>query len=227
MARFREIKLEHLSPHERTNVLERIRGIKSIQHFTERKMFVNFIKSGKGKFQTQSQIKDLKKSVRGELRRYKEITDEGYDSFEATWTRGPFSKDEKLYYGSDSDSALDSFGEESDERINALVVAGNLAHPQQALMYQQFLLDEWRRRNMRQTSKDLIEQNESSGEYDEESGSDSDSNPDGEYDDESDEDVDNAIVQQMMIETSKKEPFSDSDSDLEFEDEERKSPFRA
>lgn len=80
---------------------------------------------------------------------------------------------------------------------------------------------------MRQTSKDLIEQNESSGEYDEESGSDSDSNPDGEYDDESDEDVDNAIVQQMMIETSKKEPFSDSDSDLEFEDEERKSPFRA
>jgi hypothetical protein len=91
-------------------------------------------------------------------------------------------------------------------------------------MYQQFLLDEWRRRNMRHAPKDLYAQNESTTEYDDESGTGSDE--EFEYDDEDDSDVDKAIVNQMMVETSRSEPNSDSESssDLEFEDEERKSP---
>lgn len=174
MARYREQKLEEMAAEQRTTTLERIRSLKNIQHFTERKMFIDMIKQSKGRYQTQNQIKVLKKSIRGELRRYKEIADEGYDSFETVWTKGPAFKDEKIYYGSDSDSGLDSFGEESDERVHQMVrTANGQDHPQQRLMYQQFLLDEWRRRNMRITSKDLFEDNdgETTEEYDEESGS--------------------------------------------------------
>jgi hypothetical protein len=125
MARYREQKLEVMNPEERTDILERIRGVKNAQHFTERKMFIDMIKSSRGRYQTQAQIKELKKQIRGELRRYKELTDDGYDSFEGVWIRGPFNKDEKIFYGSDSDSAVESFGEESDERVHQLVRTGN------------------------------------------------------------------------------------------------------
>jgi hypothetical protein len=57
------------------------------------------------------------------------------------------------------------------------------------MMYQQFLLDEWRRRNMRQKSKDFFEQGESSGEYDEESGTGSEGGEEFEYDDEDESDI--------------------------------------
>ena len=126
MSRYREQKLEGMTPEQRTCVLERIRGSKNIQHFTERKMFIDMIKSSRGRYQTQAQIKELKKSIRGELRRYKELTDDGYDSFDGMWIKGPFNKDEKIYYGSDSDSAVESFGEESDERVHQLVRTGNM-----------------------------------------------------------------------------------------------------
>ena len=89
------------------------------------------------------------------------------------------------------------------------------------------------------TSSDFYNNGESSGEYDDESGSgsgeefeydDEDNNEnddDDDDDDESDSDVDKAIVNQVMAETYRSEPSSNSESsELEFEDEERKSPIR-
>jgi hypothetical protein len=50
MGRYREQKLEGMTPEQRTSILERIRGIKNIQHFTERKMFIDMIKSSRGRY---------------------------------------------------------------------------------------------------------------------------------------------------------------------------------
>ncbi len=50
MGRYREQKLEGMNPEQRTNILERIRGVKNIQHFTERKMFIDMIKSSRGRY---------------------------------------------------------------------------------------------------------------------------------------------------------------------------------
>jgi hypothetical protein len=88
---------------------------------TPNKMFIDMVKSGKALIGTQAEINRLKKTVRREVRRYNELNDNGYDDFDVIWIRGPSSKDEKIYYGSDSDSDLDTFGEDVDPQIEAFV----------------------------------------------------------------------------------------------------------
>jgi hypothetical protein len=73
-------------------------------------MFIDHVKSLGGNSLTKVKIKKLKRLIRGDFQRYRDLNDDGYDSFEGKWVKGPCTKDEKMYYGSDSNSDLDSFG---------------------------------------------------------------------------------------------------------------------
>lgn len=45
MARYREQKLEAMTPEDRTNILEKIRHIKQSNHFAEKKLFIESIRT--------------------------------------------------------------------------------------------------------------------------------------------------------------------------------------
>jgi hypothetical protein len=83
-----------------------------LQHFQERRLFIDAIKQGKRGQYSQGEIDNLKRRIRGDLRKYKELNDDGYDSFEGRWIKGTVGKEEKIYYGSDSDEDVESFGDD-------------------------------------------------------------------------------------------------------------------
>ena len=150
MAKYREQKLDSMTPEERTNTLERIREFKHNQHFHERGMFIEQIKKIDSNSLNTAKVNRLKRLIRGDYQRYRDLNDDGYDSFEGRWVKGPCTKDEKIYYGSDSNSDIDSFGEVDNERVEEILKRGDdQDEPQQKLMYQQFLFDDWKRKNQK------------------------------------------------------------------------------
>ena len=89
----------------------------------------------------------MKREIRRELRHYRSISHDGLDEFSNTWINGPSTTEEKIYYGSDSDSDIESFGEENHEFVGEISKGQNLKGQSQTVMYQKFLLDEWKRQN--------------------------------------------------------------------------------
>lgn len=170
MAKYREQKLDSMTPEERTSTLERIREFKHNQHFHERGMFIEQIKKMDGNSLSMTKVDRLKKMIRADYQKYRDLNDDGYDSFEGRWVKGPSTKDEKIYYGSDSNSDVDSFGEVDNERVEEILKRNdNQDEPQQKLMYQQFLFDDWKRKN--QKGGILKAQNLGSSDEDEEESS--------------------------------------------------------
>jgi len=75
-------------------------------------LLIDNLKKMKGEEILQgAKIDNLKRMIRKDYTNWRNLQDDGYDSFEAKWIKGPSTKEEKLYYGSDSDMDVRSVGE--------------------------------------------------------------------------------------------------------------------
>ena len=66
---------------ERIDMLERIRNYKKLQHFFERRMFIDLLKTQDARY-SELEVQNLKKYIRGEFKVWKERSNSGYDDFE-------------------------------------------------------------------------------------------------------------------------------------------------
>lgn len=89
------------------------------------------------------------------------LNDDGYDSFDNKWIRGPTSKEELIYYGSDSHDDLDSFGDiENDVPMEMRNEFNDTKE------YQDFLFEHWKSKNLKEGEKKVAILGESESDSD-------------------------------------------------------------
>lgn len=156
--------LVEMNPEDRTLTIERIRDIKRNQHQFERALFYDQVKKCKQPEDlNENKVNRLKRLIRADYIDYRNLEDDGYDSFEGKWLKGPSSKEEKMYYGSDSYDDTRSIGVIEQE------IEYNKDNKDEVKLYQDYLFRDWKRKNNRDL---LVKPEESSSEevsyYDEE-----------------------------------------------------------